>query len=409
MDDQEEVFDAYQSAAFQRRIFFIGLALRLGVAALIAIFGLKNFFGGDATTYDFFGNNMARYWHGLQAFCEFPKQQIGYFYFVGYIYYIFGRVPDFLVILNCFVGALHAVFIYKISLMVFNRSVAERAAKYTAYFPSLVLWSAQMLKDPLIILMICVSTYAVLKLHQQFNLIYLFVFLLALIPLHPFRNYVFYILAASALVSFAVSNKRGFAFGMITQIVVVVVFAAAILFSGVLNNEVDTLTVNNVLKDINVYRVGLARSASTGFAKNVNVSTPAGALRVLPVGFTYLMLAPFPWQITNVRQAITLPEMLVWWSMIPFLIKGLAQIIKQRIRQATVLVLFSGNLLLIYSIFQGNVGTAYRQRAQIMIFLFIFISFGYEEWKNKRMARQEVSGEEVDDSYQADEAIPDEG
>ena len=385
-----EEIDQYQSAAFLRRIFFIGLALRIGVAVLIAIFGLKDFFGGDATTYDWFGNEMARYWHGLQAFAEFPKQQIGYFYFVAYVYYLFGRVPELLVIINCFVGALHAVFIYKISLMVFNRSVAERAAKYTAYFPSLVLWSAQMLKDPLIILMICVSTFAVLKLHRKFSLFYVVVFLCALIPLHPFRNYVFYILAASALVSFGISTKRGFAFGFLTQLLVVIVFAGAILFSGVMNKEVDTLTVDNVLKNINIYRVGLAHSATTGFAKNVDVSTPSGALRVLPLGFTYLMLAPFPWQITNIRQAITLPEMLVWWSMLPFLVKGLVQVIKQRIREATVLLLFSGNLLFIYSIFQGNVGTAYRQRAQIMIFLFIFIAFGYEQWKNSRTVRREV-------------------
>ena len=33
-------------------------------------------------------------------------------------------------------------------------------------------------------------------------------------------------------------------------------------------------------------------------------------------------------------------------------------------------------LTLSYSIFQGNVGTAYRQRAQIQVFLFIFVAVG---------------------------------
>jgi hypothetical protein len=191
-------------------------------------------------------------------------------------------------------------------------------------------------------------------------------------------------------VSFAVSSKRGFVFGFFTQIIVVTVFAGAILFSGILDREIDNLTVDNVLKNINIYRVGLARSAATGFAKDVDVSTPKGAFAVLPLGFTYLMLAPFPWQITNLRQAITLPEMLLWWCMLPFLVRGLYDVIKNRVREATVLVLFAGNLLLIYSIFQGNVGTAYRQRAQIIIFLFIFIAFGYEQWVGARHVRQEV-------------------
>lgn len=389
MEDIEN-FDPWRSKAFIKRLFFTGLGLRLLVATLISLFSLKDFFGGDATTYDWFAWEMSQYWHGLAAFAEWPKQQSGYFYFCASVYYLFGRVPEVLVFINCIVGALHAVFIYKIALKIFGYKVAERAGKFTAYFPSLVLWSAQMLKDPLIILMICVCTFAVIHLHDKFSLVYLAIFLAALIPLHPFRNYVFYILAASTLVSFGVSSKRGFAFGFLSQLFVVLVFAGAILFSGLLDHEIDNLTVDNVLKNINIYRFGLARSAATGFAKNVDVSTPQGAMGVLPLGFTYLMLAPFPWQITNVRQAITLPEMLVWWSMLPFLIRGVFQVIKRRIREATVLLLFSGNLLLVYSIFQGNVGTAYRQRAQVIVFLFIFIAFGYEEWKGGREHRQEV-------------------
>jgi hypothetical protein len=46
-----------------------------------------------------------------------------------------------------------------------------------------------------------------------------------------------------------------------------------------------------------------------------------------------------------------------------------------------------------YSIFQGNVGTAYRQRTQIQVFLFIFIAVGItlylEARENKRLASLE--------------------
>jgi hypothetical protein len=35
-------------------------------------------------------------------------------------------------------------------------------------------------------------------------------------------------------------------------------------------------------------------------------------------------------------------------------------------------------LTLAYSVFQGNVGTAYRQRSQLLVFYFIFVSVGYE-------------------------------
>jgi hypothetical protein len=41
-------------------------------------------------------------------------------------------------------------------------------------------------------------------------------------------------------------------------------------------------------------------------------------------------------------------------------------------------------LTLAYSMFQGNVGTAYRQRTQIQVFLFMFIGVGFVVAKEKR-------------------------
>jgi hypothetical protein len=102
-----------------------------------------------------------------------------------------------------------------------------------------------------------------------------------------------------------------------------------------------------------------------------------GALAAIPTGFTYLMLAPFPWEISNIRQAITLPEMLLWWACIPILLSGLWFTLKTKLRTAIPILLFSLMLTLGYSIFQGNVGTAYRQRAQIQVFLFMFIAVGW--------------------------------
>ncbi len=47
-----------------------------------------------------------------------------------------------------------------------------------------------------------------------------------------------------------------------------------------------------------------------------------------------------------------------------------------RLRQALPILLFTTMLTLAYSIFQGNVGTAYRQRSQILVFYFIFVAVG---------------------------------
>ena len=120
----------------------------------------------------------------------------------------------------------------------------------------------------------------------------------------------------------------------------------------------------------------LATTADSGFGSEIDVSTAEGAISVVPIGFLYLMFAPFPWEMKNFRQAITLPEVLVWWSMIPLLVAGVWYTIRHRLRSSIPVLIFSLMLTLAYSIFQGNVGTAYRQRTQIQVFLFIFISVG---------------------------------
>jgi len=64
---------------------------------------------------------------------------------------------------------------------------------------------------------------------------------------------------------------------------------------------------------------------------------------------------------------------------------------KHRLRIAFPILIFTLMLTIAYSIFQGNVGTAYRQRTQIQVFLFIFISVGYVLRQEKRENRKLLS------------------
>jgi hypothetical protein len=121
----------------------------------------------------------------------------------------------------------------------------------------------------------------------------------------------------------------------------------------------------------------------------VDVTTATGAISAIPLGATYLLFAPFPWQLANLRQSITLPEMIVWWASFPLLILGLWFTVKYRLRQSLPILIFTTMVTLAYSIFQGNVGTAYRQRSQLLVFYFIFVSVGYELLKERRQDRRQ--------------------
>lgn len=52
------------------------------------------------------------------------------------------------------------------------------------------------------------------------------------------------------------------------------------------------------------------------------------------------------------------------------------------------ILIFTLMLTFAYSVFQGNVGTAYRQRAQLLVFYFIFVAVGFVLVKEKREERK---------------------
>jgi hypothetical protein len=120
---------------------------------------------------------------------------------------------------------------------------------------------------------------------------------------------------------------------------------------------------------------------------------------VIPIGLLYLLFAPFPWQLASLRQSIALPEMLIWWAAFPLLVLGWWFAVKHRLRQVAPIVLFTTMLTLAYAVFQGNVGTAYRQRSQLLVFYFIFVAVGaiivWEKQEDKRraavLAKQELA------------------
>ena len=196
--------------------------------------------------------------------------------------------------------------------------------------------------------------------------------------------------AAAVAGSFVIgtSSTRGSLFRRVSALIIA---GVALTYLGVVRTATTDFDKYGDLERIQVSRQDLARSADSGFGEDVDVSTTAGAITAIPIGFAVLMLAPFPWQFSSFRQSITIPEVLLWWFLLPMMCWGIWYAIKHKLRSAFPILVFSGMLTLAYSIFQGNVGTAYRQRTQIQVFLFMFISVGWVLLKEKREDRKLIN------------------
>jgi len=198
--------------------------------------------------------------------------------------------------------------------------------------------------------------------------------------------------AAAVGGAFLIGMRKQTTRSLLRQFAVILALGMGLTYMGVLRTAGNQVETYADFETIQRSRRDLSRRANSGFGQEVDVSTATGALTAVPLGLTYLLFAPFPWQLASLRQSITLPEMVVWWLSFPLLVTGIWFTLKYRMRQALPILIFTSMLTLAYSIFQGNVGTAYRQRSQILVFYFIFVAVGAilmrEKQENRRRQAQ---------------------
>lgn len=382
--------------SFLIKVFISGLLVRMLIGTLIFVLQLQDFFGGDAITYDVFGYALLKGWQGDQYYGGLATAFVGesggggwgMLYLVAIVYRVIGRNMLAIQFVNAVVGAATAPIIAVCAWHIFkNRRVARIAAISAAFYPSIVLWSSQGLKDGPIIFLLALAILSTLKLGEKISVKYMFILTGALFGLLSLRFYIFYMMIAAVGGSFMIGMRAMTAVSFVRQFIVIIFVGLALTYVGVSRYASVQLQTYGSLEAVQNSRKDLAGGES-GFGKDVDVSTTSGALSALPVGLLYLLFAPFPWQLVNLRQSITLPEMIVWWASFPLLVLGLHYTIKYHLRQVSPILIFTSMLTLAYSLFQGNVGTAYRQRSQLLVFYFIFVAVGYILLKEKREEKE---------------------
>lgn len=379
-----------ENRSFLLRIFFIGLILRSSLALIINLLELEEFFGPDALYYDWLAYILSGYWLGdipgsyidLIKIRDTSQSGWGMSYIVATIYFFAGRNMLAAQLFCSVLGAATAPVTYLCSKQIFsNNRVAKISGWIVALCPSLIIWSSQMLKDGIIVFLLMTSILSVIHLEKKYSLSYFAIMIVSLMGILSLRFYIFYMLVVAIVGCFAVGRPLN-PLTIVRRMIVLLFIGLALTSLGGTRNFTSDIENFNLDK-VQQTRNDLARG-NAGYAKDTDVSSTAGALTALPIGITYLMLAPFPWQMGNLRQAITLPEMILWWASMPFLIMGLIWSVKNRLRASVSVLLFTMMLTLAYSLYQGNVGSAYRQRAQIQVFHFMFIAVGYTLWREKQ-------------------------
>ena len=359
-----------------RSLFWLALLVRLATALGIHFgVGSEEMFAPDQLTYHAIGRFIADRWSFDLAVPTgaLPQGPKGYFYIVAVQYFLFGTHSLVPKLVNCFVGALGVPIVYDIVVrMGAGVPAALRAATFTVWFPSLVLWSALNIRDVWIIVLILLICRQALILQAKPGAISLFVMAGSMLALVQFRAYVLFAVAGPVVVSFLVQRSRRIGRNLIIGSIAAVALIYADQVAGA-NRKARFLD----LEELNTIRYWNTVGAESQLDQ-ADISTPGKALLFLPKGLTFFLLAPFPWMLGSVRQVLALPETLVYYWLIPHMFRGIRHLVRHNLRASLMALLITAGLTLGYALGEGNVGTAYRHRAQLLSFFLIFGAVGLE-------------------------------
>jgi hypothetical protein len=359
------------------------ILLRVVVAILIHFLIGEELFAPDQATYHVWSVRLARYWSGetlvLPARFLSPGPK-GYYYVVAALYTVLGSFPLVAKLANALLGGLSVAVLHDVATRVTgSAAVAERAARYFAYLPSLVLWSALNIRDAWVIFLILLICREALVLQERVSPASLLLLGAAIVAVTQFRDYIFFAVTGPMLVSFLVRNRQH----LLRNVLLGMMLASVVIYGDQAAGTNRRLRTPD-LEELQNTRQWNAAGAGSGF-EAADISTPGKALVFLPLGLAYFLFAPFPWMVTGVRQALALPEMLFFYALVPGMVRGLGVLVKERLSHALMILLITGGLTLGYALGEGNAGTAYRHRAQVISFYLIFAAVGIEA-RNQRRA-----------------------
>jgi hypothetical protein len=368
--------------ALVRRAF----AVRALAAIVIHFFVTPGLFAPDEHTYNAGARLMAAYWSGdLARAPTFGNEGRGFYYIVGALYFPFGPFPLVGKLLNAWIGSLAVLELFRLTRLIGGSDAAAlRAARFMAYFPSMILWSSLLIRDVWVQWLLVRLAREMAELKGRLILSRIISAFFLIWALTQFRSYLLYAAVGPFVLSFIVSRSKD----IVRNLVLGSFLALGLTYLGTQTDGAGDKIQNFDLAELQRLRSwsSQGRVADSGFASDADVSTVGGALSFLPVGLAYFFFAPFPWQIGSIRQSLAIPETLFFYTLVPGIMAGIVFLFRKRLGDSMGVLLVTMTVTFGYAIGQGNVGTLYRHKAQVTGFYYAFAAIGMEQRRRRTAA-----------------------
>lgn len=363
--------------------------VRAIVAVAIHFFVPPGLFAPDEATYHSRGSVLAGYWRGdysVDPMANFQGEGKGYSYIVAALYLPFGALPLLPKLLNAWIGSLAVLELFRLTRLIGgSETAALRAARFMAFFPSMVLWSSLLIRDVWVQWLLLRLAREMAELKGRLIPSRIVTAAVLIWALTMFRSYLLYAAVGPFVLSLVVGRSKD----IVRNVLLGGALALVLAYAGAQSPSSGAKIQTFDLVELQRLRSWSSSSvaAESGFANEADVSTVGGALSLLPTGLLYFFFAPFPWQLGSIRQSLAIPETLYFYALVPGIIGGILYLFRRRLAESLGVLLVTMTVTFGYAIGQGNVGTLYRHKAQVTGFYYAFAAIGLEQ-RRRRTATQ---------------------
>ncbi len=364
-----------------------GLHLAIGLV-IQSSSHLISYFGGDAFTYSAGAVGIYQHWvHGAPLPTYLPIGKTGFYYLIAALYVAFGIHPQAGIAVNAAMAALTVPILFDATRRHFGDAAARAVPVLATLIPGFLIWGSQLLREPGVYLMMAVALNCAVRLIDRASLGPLVVLVGSIGLLFTFRADVALMTGAGLVVALMI-GRRQVASGVVSGVGTLALILALVVGGG-LGYSGYRFVTHTSLQQVNLVRSNSSESAASGFLPEANVSSGPHAASYIPVGGTYFVLGPAPWQLHNIRQALEVPDLLVWWFLLPSLWRGIREGWRRRGREVLVYLLPAAAVTLVLTLLVANFGTVVRERMQVVILLVPLLSLG---WSVRHPARPAAPG-----------------
>ncbi|TAN62773.1 hypothetical protein EPN16_00885 [bacterium] len=301
--------------------------------------------------------------------------QVGVFsYAIAFLYSVFDYVPQLIKFINAVFSVASAIVIYELAKSLFGKKAARISMIIIAFLPSIFVFSLTSARDPMVILLLCLSIYSLTKFYLGYSLLHLAVVFFCAGLVYFIRISVFAPLMLVLAIALFISLRFRFRWKISFLVLCgLLVFSSGYRQKALSSLDLATLTnphIGYINTPGNNYKI-LPDGYYSG-SKDIRKIPPLDLAVAFLKGLFHSLFEPFPWKLKTKGELFGAVQALAWVMFFPFALIGISFGLKHKLKESHVaficVVVFSALL----AIGEGNVGTVFRHRDMLMPFFIIF-------------------------------------